>query len=206
MFIDYLETERLIFEPIHEKMSPPELYRYCGPDNENVDALTEHIVWDTHSSILDSMKVLSEMREDWVSGETAHYYLTHKEDLTFAGAASFDIDYNRNQAEIGVWLRKDYWGRELATERAFALMEIGFELFELSSIRVSTSDTNEKSKQSIEKFITKAGGEKCGTIPDAHCTESGLITDKVVYAVRKSEFEEAFDKEDSPLLRYQWEV
>lgn len=204
MYPNRIETERLCLEPVHEQMNPKELYRYCGEENGNIDDLTRHISWDKHPSVLKSVKVLSNMRNDWFEGEAAHYQISYKNDDEFIGLGSLDIDHSRNRAEIGVWLRKKFWGNKISKERALALSEVGFNLLDLSSIIVIVSEKNEKSQKAVSKYMSKLGGEKCGKIPDGHLFESGDVTDSVIYSVTSEQFESNFSDNDSVIESIEW--
>lgn len=203
-FPHVMETDRLVLKPIHEELSPQELYRYCGSSNDTIDEVTREIIWDTHEDILKSIQVLNSMRQDWESGSAPHYYIEVKETDEFAGITTLDINFENKQGELGIWLRKKYWGKKISKERAFALAEFGFTMLELSSIKVTTSESNHKSQSAIEGYVSELGGEKCGCIPDGHISEDGSVKDLVVYAVRSSEFMDNFTESDSVIQRIEW--
>lgn len=204
IFPEVIETERLVLKPIHTELSAQELYKYCGSPNDTIDEVTEEILWDTHDSPLKSIQVLSSMKKDWESGSAPHYYINYKDDNEFAGITTLDINFENKQGELGIWLRKKYWGKKLSKERAFALAEVGFNKLQLSSIKITTSESNTKSQSAIEDYVTDLGGGKCGCIPDGHISEDGSIKDLIVYAVRSSEFEENFTESDSVVHTIDW--
>lgn len=204
MFPDLIKTNRLHMQPVHKKMTPRDLYKYCSDENENIDDLTESIHWNKHKDILKTIKVLSNMRDDWVNGKAAHYHIQHNNNSDFVGLCSLDIDYNKKQAEIGIWIRKKYWGRGISKERAFALIELGFDLLDLSSIIIVVSEKNEKSQSAVEKYISQLNGDKCGTIPDHHISESGKASDAIYYSLTKEQYESNKNDDNSVIDKINW--
>lgn len=189
MFPVYIETDRLVLEPTHQCMSPKDVYEYCSDEYEYIEELTEKIQWNKHENIRESMKVLSSQKQDWNEAETAHYRIKHKEEDEFVGMCSLDLEHQNNRAEIGVWLRKEYWGRSISEERALALIQVGFEFLELSSIYTKVYIDNEKSKKAVGKYMKKIGGRKYGVNPDKHLFEDGSVGDSVMFAVKRDKYE-----------------
>ncbi len=60
-----------------------------------------------------------------------------------------------DEAEIGYWLGKDYWGNGYATEALSKLIDYSFKEVGLSRIWCSFFDGNEKSKNVIERCNLK---------------------------------------------------
>lgn len=204
MFPELIKTERLHMQPIHEKMTPQDLYQYCSDENENIDDLTQAIHWNEHKDILKTVSVLSNMRNDWISGNAMHYHMQHKDDCDFVGLGSLDIDYDKRQGELGIWIRKKYWGEEISKERAFALIELGFDILDLSSIVVVVSEVNDKSQKAVSKYITELGGYKCGQIADHHIDEGGKRNDAIYYALKKEQYDSNKNDDNSVIEQINW--
>lgn len=204
MFPKYIRTKRLEFEPVHQKMTPKELYKHCSDQNKHIDDITEHIMWDKHESILKSINILSNMRSDWVNGISPHYNISQKSDDNFVGLTSIDIDYERKQGEIGLWLRKEYWGQEFSKERAYAMIQIGFDELNLNSIIVRTASTNTKSQNAIEDYIYDIGGKKDGKITDNHLYEDGTVKDSIIYSITREDYNSEFTSENSVIEEMNW--
>lgn len=204
MFPNYIETKRLQFKPVHQEMNPKELYKHCSDQNEHIDDITEHIMWDKHESVLKSINILSNMRSDWVNGISPHYHISQKSDDNFVGLTSIDIDHKRKQGEIGLWLRKEYWGQEFSKERAYAMIEIGFDELDLNSIIVRTASSNIKSQKAIENYIYDIGGEKDGQITDNHLYEDGTVKDSIIYSITKDNYKSQFSNKNSLIEEINW--
>lgn len=196
MFPKYIETDRLILEPAYKKMNSKKFYSYCS---NNIDNVTKYLNWNKHSNILESMQVLSEFRNDWFDCKCAHYYIEHKENNDFIGLCSLSIDYDKKQGEIGIWLREKYWGKRYSEERAYALIEIGLNELNLSSIIFKVHHKNKKSKKAVNRYITNIGGKKYGEIPDGHVCKDGA-EDAVLYGIKKLNY----NNSSTPIRDYRW--
>lgn len=65
----------------------------------------------------------------------------------------------------GLWIDKPYWGQDISSERAHALIDLGFSELNLSHIRVGCLESNIQSRKAIEKYISEYGGIFYGVVP-----------------------------------------
>ena len=189
MFPVCIETNRLKLSPVHQEINPNLLNKYCSDRNDTIDEVTKYISWNKHTSMLESIRIFSKMREEWFNADTAHYAITHKQNSEFAGLCSLDLDHERNQGEIGVWLRKKYWGKKISKERAFALLELAFQTLELSSVLVVVAEDNKKSQKAVTNYISEVNGNKKCQMPDYHLFTDGTVKDSIIYSITKKQFE-----------------
>lgn len=193
MFPNRIETQRIRLEPSHEKLTPKELYRHCSDEYENIDEVTRTLGWEKHKNILESMKALSNQRDDWYDSEAAHYRIEHIEDEKFIGLCSLSVNHKLQRGKLGIWLKKEYWGRKISRERALALIELGIKHLDLDSIIVEVRQDNKKSKKAVHKYIDELGGQRYGKIPDNFSHSDGRIGDSVVFGVKREDINNETD-------------
>ncbi|HTI69067.1 MAG TPA: GNAT family protein [Candidatus Limnocylindria bacterium] len=86
-------------------------------------------------------------------------------------------DIHHRSAEIGYWLGEPYWGQGIATEAVGALVEYGFEQFDLVRVFAEVFDVNRASARVLEK----AGFQLEGRLRSAVC-KRGQVHDAFLYA------------------------
>jgi RimJ/RimL family protein N-acetyltransferase len=161
-------TERLRLERLDADTVPPcDLYEVCAHD-DGIDAVTEHVLWDPHAHPKETHEFVERAVERWEAGEDATYVVRPREGEDgageFAGMAGLHPDWDRQRAELGTWLRRRFWGREYAGERAHALMAVAFDRLDLDVVVASCLVANDRSRRAIEKYVEAAGGRHEGRL------------------------------------------
>lgn len=142
-----LETERLILrtwepedaETLYELASDPDVGPWTG--------------WKPHRSLKESENIL---RNVLIAEE--NYAIVQKETGKVIGSIGLlfskqaNLNLQRDEAELGVWLGKPHWGKEFAVEAAKELIRHGFEDLGLSRIYAGNYDGNRKSERLQEKL------------------------------------------------------
>lgn len=193
LFPERIETDRLVLTPVHE-VDPVSLYEICAYD-DGIGEVTEHLTWNPHTTPKETKTFLDSQQEAWEDGTGATYIikLGESEDDTgeIAGGCGLALDWDRNVGELGMWLRKRYWGRGYSGERAAALLAVGFEHLDLDTIVVTTMDGNEKSKRAIEKYVEAHGGQYEGLLRSfvVEDIKTGGAADVHRFSVTQKEFE-----------------
>lgn len=122
--------------------------------------------------------------------ETHFYYgVVDTERDEFIGHASIeDVEWEKERAEIGVWLKNSVWGEGVSQERAEALLYVVFtELgFEIAEALVATE--NAKSIRAVEKYIDEFNGSYDGVRRNVGLSPYGDILDIAYYSISSSEF------------------
>lgn len=95
-------------------------------------------------------------------GEAVVFAIQLRDDLNAAdgglepgelvGAIGLELDPENQQAELGYWIGKPYWGRGLATEAAHAILRYGFEDLRLNRIHAGHFAHNAPSGRVLEKI------------------------------------------------------
>ncbi|MCK4511309.1 GNAT family N-acetyltransferase, partial [bacterium] len=142
-----IETERLILrefrrddqESVHEYAVDPEVYRYMpwGPNTEDeTSAFVERAVASRHRDPRLHFELAVTLRE---AGRL------------IGGAGIRAADECFRTADMGYCLRRDAWGRGLATEAAAGLIEFGFSQLGVHRIWATCDTGNVRSARVLEK-------------------------------------------------------
>ena len=139
-----LETQRLILRPWTEE-DARQLYEYAKDPEIGPPA-----GWQPHKSIEESREII---RTVLSAPET--YAVVPKETGKPVGSAGImfegNIPMDENEAEIGYWIGKSFWGRGLIPEAVGELIRRCFEDLKLNRVWCGYYDGNEKSKRVQEK-------------------------------------------------------
>ena len=142
-----MESERLYMRPWREEDAPTlyelakeeEIGLWCG--------------WKKHESESDSLSAIHT-----VLSSSTNYAICRKEDDAIVGCIVLkyppdtDLTEEKDEAELGYWIGKPYWGVGYATEAAEAMIKHGFLDLGLSIIWCAHYDGNNRSKRVQEKL------------------------------------------------------
>lgn len=195
LFPDVVATDRLRLEKLsHENVDVYELYECLGK-SETIDDETEYVRWNPHESPRETKKLIDDVEKQWRKGTKAGYLVRPAEadssDPELAGLATLSFDWDRRVADIGLFLRKQFWGRGYSLERAEAVFHLAFDRLDVEVIEVSCSTDNERAKRSIEKFVERFGGEYVGVRYNMLADEGGDPIDCHLYTVTQSHYQSA---------------
>jgi ribosomal-protein-alanine N-acetyltransferase len=102
------------------------------------------------------------------------------------GRAILDIDRANVTAALGYGVARSCWGRGIASEAARAIMNYGFEAFELAKVWARADPRNGASVRVLEKL----GMEREGLLR-GHLLVRGERVDRVYYGILREEWEAA---------------
>ena len=141
-----LETERIILRPWRES-DAGELYEYASDPQVGPIA-----GWPIHTSVENSREIIRD-----VLSVPETYAVILKESEKAVGSAGIlrgenaNAPLNENEAEIGYWIGRPYWGRELIPEAVKELLRRCFNDLNLIGVWCLYYDGNDKSKRVAEK-------------------------------------------------------
>lgn len=211
-FPEVLTTERLRLERCcRENVPVKELYRACSRRNPHVDAVTEHLSWAPHESRRASRETLAHFEQTWADGDVATYAirprdseptpeslagsLVDTERGVLAGTCGLTCHWDEDCATLGIWLRKEYWGRGYSGERADALLELAFDDLDFGVVAVCHDAGNEKSRRAIERYVDRHGGRREGLLRNhAPDSDGDGGADEVRYTISRAEWRTAGQK------------
>lgn len=206
LFPHVVETDRLRLEPRSpDEIDVHELYRLCAYD-DGVEEVTRYVPWEPHRTPKETQEFLERGWERFESGDGGPSYVVRPRDGedgagAIAGFASLRCDWDRRTASLGFWLRKRFWGRGYSGERAVALAELAFDVFDLDLLAVSCVVGNEKSKRAIEKYVDRLGGQHDCTIRN-HYVWDGETRDGHRFTVSREQWRDAVG--DERLATFRW--
>jgi len=167
-----LTTERLVLrefaaddvEAVQDYASDPEVCRYVEWGPNSVDATRAFLALAMQESV-------AEPRETFTFAVTEAGRL-------LGAAALVVVSHAHQRGSLGYVLRRDTWGRGLATESARALIRFGFEELGLHRIEATCDPRNAGSARVLEK----AGMTQEGRIRD-HMLVRAEWRDSLLFAV-----------------------
>jgi|AntDeeMinimDraft_5_1070356.scaffolds.fasta_scaffold10316_5 RimJ/RimL family protein N-acetyltransferase len=156
---EYISTDSLELVPIFEANFNDirELYRYTD------DEVFLNYGSNRHMLPSETRDYVISKREMWNSADWFEYVIVFEDNLI--GKTYLNPHSRLDEFESGIWLQKEYWGREFSQEIADAFMYICFELLDASFIAVGCVIQNVKSRKAIEKYIDRYNGSFYGCIP-----------------------------------------
>ena len=189
-----MESERLRYERLHpDEFDPLELYEYVRSDAPHIDEITRYMTWDPYDNPKEAHEWVTQCGNAFDDGETATYVVRPKEGSRadeFAGLCGLGIDWGTQSAELGVWLRKPFWGQGYSGERAGRLLELAFDRLDLELVRVSHDPDNDLSRRAITRYVERFGGRKEGRVRNDIVMNSEP-RDSIRYSISREEWEGA---------------
>lgn len=141
-----LETERLRLRPWREEDAEA-LYKYAS--DPDVGPITG---WPAHKSVEESLEVIRN-----VLSVPQTYAIVLKEtgevigDIGIMTGSDSNLELDKDEAELGFWLGKPYWGRGLMPEAVRETERHCFEALGMKKLWCGYFDGNLKSKRTQEK-------------------------------------------------------
>ena len=142
-----IETDRLILRPWLEADAEA-LFRYASdPDIGPIAG------WPPHISVENSLEII---RTVFAAPETYAVVLKDTDEPIGSCGIMFSnslhkADIQQNEAEIGYWIGKPYWGQALIPEAVNALLSRCFNDLHLGAVWCGYYEGNAKSKRVCEK-------------------------------------------------------
>lgn len=193
LFPDRIETDRLVLEAAGpDTVDVHELYEICS--GEDAERVTEYVTWEPHAHPKQTLEFLEFAADQHASGESAQYAIRPREGEEgageFAGMCGLTVDWDRNLAEPGIWLRPEFWGRGYSGERARALARLAFDRLDLDCVAVEVLDGNERSRSAVDSYVEALGGHYEGHLRHAKAWADGPV-DLHRWSITAAEYEAA---------------
>ncbi|SEP92132.1 GNAT family N-acetyltransferase [Natrinema salaciae] len=196
MFPDELETDRLRLERLcHETVDARELYEcFARGYGEDLDEVFEHVPQTPYRTVMDAHEQIEDAETRWADRDGAEYVIRPRdgEDRAgeLAGFTGLTCQWERRTGQLGLILRKPFWGREYSGERAAALLELAFDRLDLELVTAGHNEGNEKSKRAIETYIEANGGQYDGVLRN-WVPMDDAVADLHRYTVTKAQYDAA---------------
>jgi RimJ/RimL family protein N-acetyltransferase len=195
MFPERIETDRLELTALTpENVDVLAYYDICsGNAGDDIDAVTEHLPWEPHDTPKETKEFLDRLADQRAAGENAEFLVRSKggdEDLDddrIAGAVGLAPHWDRRTGELGIWLRKPFWGRGYYGEAFAELVRVAFERLDLDAVEIVHRHGNVDSRRATEKFVERFGGRHEGRLRN-YWTGPGGPDDAHRYTVTRDEY------------------
>lgn len=193
LFPELVATDRLRLERLTpENPEPLTYYEHTRPGAPNIDETTEHVTWGPNLTPKEGLTFQESATDSFEKGTGATYAVRPRNGEpgadTFAGTTGIGVAWEEDRAELGIWLRKPFWGRGYAGERADALLELAFARLDLACVTVAHYPENENSRRAITKYVERHGGRREGTFRNRVAEADGAIHDVARYSVTQEEW------------------
>jgi ribosomal-protein-alanine N-acetyltransferase len=174
-----IETERLRLRKLSMR-DAGDVYEYASEPQ-----VAEHVTWEHHRNISDSMHFLRIMIQQYDEGTPSPWGIIYKEIGKLVGTIGFHVWSPQNSyAEVGYALSKDYWNKGIMTEAYSEVIKFGFERMKLNRIEATCKLANTAS----EKVMLKCGMTYEG-IMRKKLFAKGDFHDLKLYSLLKSDWQ-----------------
>ncbi len=174
-----IETERLRLRKLSMR-DAGDLFEYASSSE-----VAEHVTWEHHRNISDSMHFLRFTIQQYEEGRPASWGIVHKELGKLIGTIGYHMwSVSNSYAEVGYALSKDYWNKGYVTEVFKEVIRFGFEHMALNRIEATCMLKNAAS----ERVMLKCGLKFEGIVRE-RLFAKGRFHDLKMYSLLKSEWE-----------------
>lgn len=173
------ETERLLLRPWRPEDAPV-LFRLARDPEVGPAA-----GWPPHTSVEHSLQIIREVL--CAEGTFAIVLKATGQPIGSIGIMlGANLPTAPDEAELGFWLGRDYWGQGLIPEAAEKCLEHCFKTLHLRRVLCGYYRGNEKSRRAQEK----CGFHHIATRPNIPCPLLGDTRTEEVQAITREEWEE----------------
>ena len=172
-----IETARLVLRPF-VPADAPEVQRLAG--DRDVASTTLNIPHPYEDGLAEAW--IESHAPAFARGERLTLAITGRDDGRLLGGISLRLVARHENAELGYWVGKPYWGRGICTEAAAAVLTYGFETLALHRIHASFLARNPASGRVMQKI----GMTREGCLRE-HIRKWGVFEDLEKYAILRSE-------------------
>lgn len=146
-----IQTNRLLLRPI------------VASDIQNIyQGLSNPLVIKYYGVSFDSLAATQEQMDWYAQAHQCWWAICSVDNQVFYGAGGLnDLSPQNNQAEIGLWLLPDFWGKGIMTEAMPLICSYGFDHLGLHRIEGFVESNNENCKRAMAKLdFTHEGTRK----------------------------------------------
>lgn len=174
-----LETNRLRLRKLSMR-DATDVFEYAS-----IPEVAEHVTWEYHRNISDSMHFLRIMIQQYDDGMPSPWAIIDKELGKLIGTIGYHVWSPPNAyAEVGYALSKEYWNKGIMTEAFNEVIRFGFERMKLNRIEATCKLANTAS----EKVMHKCGMTYEGMMRKKLYAK-GEYHDLKLYSLLKNEWE-----------------
>ena len=191
LFPTSIDTERLRLEVVDADATDVFEHFDAFADDPDPETVYEHVPLDPPTTPADSREFLERAASNRREASSVTYLIRPRSGEPgageIAGSTTLFVSWDRLTAEPGILLRKPFWGRGYAGERATALISLAFDRLDLTCFAVSCVASNEHSRRAIERYVDAHGGRYEGLLRNAHAIGDGPV-DLHRYTISRAEY------------------
>nr|WP_238345022.1 GNAT family N-acetyltransferase [Actinopolymorpha cephalotaxi] len=153
--------------------SDPEVQRYNSEP-----------MWDVRQA----SQLIEELRAEYAARKGIHWAVTLSGDGRAVGLFGF-VSWQRfhHRAEVGYDLRRDYWGRGIASEALGAILRFGFTTMQLNRVEAQTIADNHGSV----RLLQRVGFQREGLRRAYSLEDDGTYHDGAIYGLLRRDYDSA---------------
>ena len=173
-----IETENLRLRP-YTLADAPEMQRLIG--ERDIASTTLNIPYPYEDGKAEEW--ISGHQENFDRGVDIQFAIIDREQGFLIGGIGININKEFENAEIGYWIAKRYWGNGYCTEAAGAVLGYGFEVMGLNRIHAMHMTRNPASGRIMQKIGMKHEGTSRQAVK-----KWGKFEDMEYYGILRSEY------------------
>ena len=141
-----IETERLRLRPL-QMGDARDMFSYASDD-----AVSLHVLWDTHRTLADSRAFIRAARRQYRLGLPSTFGITLRDTGRLIGTIGVMwVNFEFKSAEVGYSLAKAQWNQGLMTEALSAVLDYAFSVLHLNRVEAQYETENPASGRVMEK-------------------------------------------------------
>ena len=173
-----LQTERLILREFTLD-DAPEVQRLAGaPELARMTLLIPHPY-----EVGMAEEWITSLRPSYEAGEQVTFAVVLREGGDLVGCVGINLNARDENAELGYWIGKPYWGQGYCTEAAREMVHYGFEVLGLHRIHANHFGSNLASGRVLQKLGMSHEGTR-----RHHYKKWGEYEDQVEYGLLASDW------------------
>jgi ribosomal-protein-alanine N-acetyltransferase len=135
--------------------------------------------------VAEAAELIKMMRSGYAAHLSIHWAVALAGNPRAIGLFGFSLwDRFHNRAEVGYDLRRDDWGRGIATQALQALLEFGFTRMHLNRVEAQTIADNHESVRLLQRIgFRREGLRRAYSLED-----DGIYHDGAIYGLLRDEF------------------
>lgn len=174
-----LETERLRLRKLSMR-DAGDVFEYAS-----VPEVAEHVTWEYHRNISDSMHYLRFITQQYQDGIPSPWGIVHRELGKLIGTIGYHVwSIANHYGEVGYALSKEFWNQGYTTEAFNEVIRFGFERMRLQRVEATCKPANTAS----EKVMIKCGLQFEGILKKKLYAK-GEFHDLKLYSLLKEDWE-----------------
>lgn len=200
LFPERIATDIAVVERLcHENIDIQEYHKVCSTDEPDIDKVLKHIPsFEPHTNIKETIDFVDSAEVAWENGEKAEYVIRPQSDSgdsdEIVGGFRVSIDWELQTGDMGIWLRKPYWGEGYTRTLRTVARRLIFEEWNLELYQAVWVDGNTAVKKLIEESMKEVGGQYEGLFRNWTVDADGNPVDCHRFTITREQYYNRDDK------------